>query len=45
MISMKAVIHMILSTSFLFFSSFGQVHLEPTTKPAVKFDIGTKDGY
>jgi len=31
--------------NFLFFSNFGQVRPLPTTKPAAKFDIGTKDGY
>jgi putative CocE/NonD family hydrolase len=31
--------------NFLFFSTFGQVRREPTTSPATKFDIGTKDGY
>ena len=31
--------------NFLFFSNFGQIRPEPTTKPAERFDIGTKDGY
>jgi putative CocE/NonD family hydrolase len=31
--------------NFLFFSTFGQVRPEPTTSPATRFDIGTKDGY
>jgi len=31
--------------NFLFFSNFGQVRPEPTTKAAARFDIGTKDGY
>ena len=31
--------------NFLFFSNFGQKRPEPTTKPAERLDIGTKDGY
>jgi len=31
--------------NFLFFSNFGHVRSQPTTKPEGRLDIGTKDGY
>lgn len=31
--------------NFLFFSNFGHVRPQPTTKPESRLDLGTKDGY